>query len=193
MGQEMRAPVPARRLGALLYAASEAVQLVADQALEPLGIGVRHFALLTFLTHEAVAEADPVHEALTGRAASGAAAALSQQAIGEALRIDRTTMVALVDDLEQLGLVRRERNPADRRAYTIRLTSEGADLQRRAEEAGRGPIPVSVFGAKPEVRLLERLRDAGVTRSLFYLPAAEPGEVERAMDGLAEVAAQWDG
>ena len=68
-----------------------------------------------------------------------------------------------------------------------------AELQRRAEQAGRGPIPVSVFGAKPEVRLLERLRDAGVTRSLFYLPAAEPGEVERAMDGLAEVAAQWDG
>ena len=68
-----------------------------------------------------------------------------------------------------------------------------ADLPRRAEEAGRGPIPVSVFGAKPEVRLLERLRAAGVTRSLFYLPAAEPGEVERALDGLAEVAAEWDG
>jgi len=47
-------------------------------------------------------------------------------------------MVALVDDLEQLGLVRRERNPADRRAYMIRLTSEGADLQRRAEEALNG-------------------------------------------------------
>jgi DNA-binding MarR family transcriptional regulator len=137
MGQEMRAPVPARRLGALLYAASEAVQLVADQALEPLGIGVRHFTLLTFLTHEAVAAADPIHEALTGRAASGAAA-LSQQAIGVALRIDRTTMVALVDDLEQLSLVRRERNPADRRAYAIRLTSKGADLQRRAEEALNG-------------------------------------------------------
>jgi probable F420-dependent oxidoreductase len=68
-----------------------------------------------------------------------------------------------------------------------------AELQRRAEEAGRGPIPVTVFGAKSEARLLERLRDAGVTRSLFYLPAAEPGEVERALDQLAEVAAQWDG
>jgi probable F420-dependent oxidoreductase len=68
-----------------------------------------------------------------------------------------------------------------------------AELQRRAEEAGRGPIPVTVFGAKPEVRLLERLKDAGVTRSLFYLPPGEPGEVERALDQLAEVAAQWDG
>jgi probable F420-dependent oxidoreductase len=68
-----------------------------------------------------------------------------------------------------------------------------AELQRRAEAAGRDRIPVSVFGAKPEVRLLERLRDAGVTRSMFYLPAAEPGEVERGLDSLAGVAAQWDG
>ncbi|HKP21185.1 MAG TPA: LLM class F420-dependent oxidoreductase [Thermoleophilaceae bacterium] len=68
-----------------------------------------------------------------------------------------------------------------------------AELQRRADAAGRDPIPVTVFGAKPEVRLLERLRDAGVTRSLFYLPTGEPGEIERALDQLAEVAAQWDG
>ena len=68
-----------------------------------------------------------------------------------------------------------------------------AELQRRAGEAGRGPIPVTVFGAKSEVRLLERLRDGGVTRSLFYLPPGSPGEVEQALDRLAGVAAQWDG
>jgi len=42
-----------------------------------------------------------------------------------------------------------------------------AELQRRAEAAGRDPIPVSVFGAKPEARLLKRLKVAGVTRALF--------------------------
>jgi probable F420-dependent oxidoreductase len=68
-----------------------------------------------------------------------------------------------------------------------------AELQRRAEAAGRGSIPVTVFGAKPEVRLLERLKDAGVTRSLFYLQPGYPAEVERGLDRLAEVAAQWDG
>jgi probable F420-dependent oxidoreductase len=73
------------------------------------------------------------------------------------------------------------------------LAQRIADLQRRAEDAGRGPIPVTVFGAKPEVRLLERLRDAGVTRSLFYLPPGDPGEVERGLDQLAGVAAEWAG
>jgi probable F420-dependent oxidoreductase len=66
-----------------------------------------------------------------------------------------------------------------------------AELQRRAEAAGRDRIPVTVFGAKPEVRLLERLRDAGVTRSLFYLLPAEPPEIERQLDELAGVAAEW--
>jgi probable F420-dependent oxidoreductase len=73
------------------------------------------------------------------------------------------------------------------------LAGRIAELHRRAEEAGREPISVTVFGAKSEVRLLERLREAGVTRSLFYLPPGEPGEVEQALDRLAEVAAEWDG
>jgi probable F420-dependent oxidoreductase len=80
----------------------------------------------------------------------------------------------------------RVRSPED-------LAPRIAELQRRAEEAGRGPIPVTVFGAKSEARLLDRLRDAGVTRSLFYLPPGEPGEIEQALDRLAEVAAEWAG
>ena len=67
------------------------------------------------------------------------------------------------------------------------------ELGRRAEAAGRERIPVTVFGAKPEVRLLERLRAAGVTRSLFYLLPGAPDEVRRQLDSLAEVAAEWDG
>jgi probable F420-dependent oxidoreductase len=67
------------------------------------------------------------------------------------------------------------------------------ELQRRAEAAGRGRIPVTVFGAKPEARLLERLKSAGVTRSLFYVQPGEPGEVERHLDELAKVAAEWAG
>ena len=68
-----------------------------------------------------------------------------------------------------------------------------AELQRRAEAAGRERIPVTVFGAKSEVRLLERLRVAGVTRALFYLRPEAHHEVQRQLDELAEVAAAWDG
>ena len=68
-----------------------------------------------------------------------------------------------------------------------------AELQRRAEAAGRAPIPVTVFGAKAEPRLLERLRAAGVTRSLFYVRPGSPDEVRAHLDELAEVASQWDG
>jgi alkanesulfonate monooxygenase SsuD/methylene tetrahydromethanopterin reductase-like flavin-dependent oxidoreductase (luciferase family) len=68
-----------------------------------------------------------------------------------------------------------------------------AELQRRAEAAGRERIPVTVFGAKPEERLLGRLKAAGVTRSLFYVQPEQPAEVERQLDELAKVAASWAG
>ena len=68
-----------------------------------------------------------------------------------------------------------------------------AELQRRAEAAGREPIPVTVFGAKAEPRLLERLKAAGVTRSLFYVRAGSPDEMRAHLEELAEVASQWDG
>jgi probable F420-dependent oxidoreductase len=68
-----------------------------------------------------------------------------------------------------------------------------AELQRRAEAAGRESIPVTVFGAKGEPRLLERLEAGGVTRSLFYVRPEEPDEVERQLDELAGVAAAWAG
>jgi DNA-binding MarR family transcriptional regulator len=110
-----------RRLGAVLSWAAENAQEVANRALEPLGLTVKHFGVMTFLRYEP--EAD------------GARSPLSQQAIGEQLRIDRTTMVALIDDLEQAGYVKRERNPDDRRAYVITLTARGKKAQARAEEA----------------------------------------------------------
>jgi probable F420-dependent oxidoreductase len=68
-----------------------------------------------------------------------------------------------------------------------------AELQRRAAAAGRERIPVTVFGAKAETRLLERLRAAGVTRSLFYLRPDDPGAMERQLDELGEAAAAWAG
>jgi DNA-binding MarR family transcriptional regulator len=49
-----------------------------------------------------------------------------------ALGVDRTTVVALVDYLEQRGLAKRERSPSDRRAYNIKLTAKGDALAKKA-------------------------------------------------------------
>jgi DNA-binding MarR family transcriptional regulator len=144
-------PLPASlqgRLGAVLGWAAENAQEVADRALEPLGLSVKHFGVMTFLRHQT--EPDPER------------GSLSQQAIGERLRIDRTTMVALIDDLERARYVKRERNPDDRRAYVITLTTAGRRAQARAEEAV-DTHALTFFGRLSEDerqelhRLLERL------------------------------------
>src|SRR6266545_1596349 len=75
--------------------------------LAPLGLDPRHVMLLR---HVAVEE---------GR---------SQQALGEALQIPPSRMVALVDALEQRGLLRRRPDPDDRRVRTLHLTRDGQRL-----------------------------------------------------------------
>jgi DNA-binding MarR family transcriptional regulator len=52
----------------------------------------------------------------------------SQQALGDALQIPPSRMVALVDALEQRGLLRRRPSPSDRRVRTLHLTKEGRRL-----------------------------------------------------------------
>ena len=60
---------------------------------------------------------------LTALAASGP---VSQQRLAERLRVNRTLMVAVADELERRGLVERRRDPADRRSYALHVTPAGA-------------------------------------------------------------------
>ena len=53
---------------------------------------------------------------------------LTQKEIGALMQIDRTTMVQLVDFLENKKYVTREINPKDRRQNIIRITSLGNDI-----------------------------------------------------------------
>lgn len=55
-----------------------------------------------------------------------------QQDLGTTLGIDRSTMVALIDRLEALGLAERQPSPADRRRREIRTTPAGRRTLRRA-------------------------------------------------------------
>src|ERR1700759_403769 len=60
----------------------------------------------------------------------------SQQAVARVLGTPPSRLVALVDDLEERGLVERRRNPGDRRNYELHLTAAGhqamTDLARVA-------------------------------------------------------------
>jgi MarR family transcriptional regulator, transcriptional regulator for hemolysin len=64
----------------------------------------------------------------------GAREGAIQQELGSALGIDRSTMVALIDELESAGLAKRRPSPTDRRAREIAITPKGRRLLQRAKE-----------------------------------------------------------
>ncbi|MFC3995928.1 MarR family winged helix-turn-helix transcriptional regulator [Nocardiopsis sediminis] len=70
----------------------------------------------------------------------------SQQTLSEELRIDRSVMVGVCDDLERSGLVRRERNPRDRRSYAVTITDAGRRRLAEAEQEVPGFLG-EVFGS----------------------------------------------
>jgi DNA-binding MarR family transcriptional regulator len=57
----------------------------------------------------------------------------TQQQLADALGIHRNNMVSLIDALEEDGWVRRHRDTQDRRAFNIRITTEGARIVQRVE------------------------------------------------------------
>ena len=71
-------------------------------------------------------------------------------------------MVALVDALEEKGLVARRRSPQDRRKNTVQLTPTGQDCLREAEYARKEMehqflSPLSPSAADQLVRALQTL------------------------------------
>ena len=87
------------------------------------------------LTNEALKAAGlvtPLYGTLTTLDASGPA---SQQAIAERLGLSGTAILKTVDRLEADGLVKRRRDPTDRRAYALELTPAGHATLQRARAA----------------------------------------------------------
>ncbi len=62
---------------------------------------------------------------------------LSQQALGEKLGVFPSRLVAILDELEERGLVERRDNPADRRSYALYLTRSGRDALEQIRGVGR--------------------------------------------------------
>ena len=50
---------------------------------------------------------------------------MSQRALGRRLRIDKSPMVGVLDDLERLRLAERRRSDSDRRIQAVHLTAKG--------------------------------------------------------------------
>lgn len=66
-----------------------------------------------------------------------AAEGQSQQAIGQAVDVPASRMVALVDELEREGLVERRPHPSDRRIRALYLTDKGRDLLARGRKVAK--------------------------------------------------------
>nr|WP_245571023.1 MarR family transcriptional regulator [Glaciibacter superstes] len=62
------------------------------------------------------------------------------------LHIDKTGMVRVIDDLEQLGFVSRTRSTQDRRSSLLSLTEEGIIGLQHAQQHTRG-VADTLFGA----------------------------------------------
>jgi DNA-binding MarR family transcriptional regulator len=60
-------------------------------------------------------------------------AGISQQQLGEILCMDANNMVLLLNELEDDGLIRRERDPDDRRRHIVRLTEQGSQAFAAAQ------------------------------------------------------------
>jgi probable F420-dependent oxidoreductase len=66
-----------------------------------------------------------------------------------------------------------------------------AELQRMAKAAGRGHMPVSVFGAMPRQESIEQFAEMGVDRAIFVLSPVPAEEALPRLTKYAEAAASF--
>ena len=129
------------RVPFLLYRASEISHTLANEMLAEMALSARQAGILTMVT-----ELEP----------------MTQRALGDALRIDRTTMVTLLDDLEARGYVARQRHPRDRRAFLVHPTDAGRAAKVAAvrildEQQRRFLAPLTPAERRQLAALLTRL------------------------------------
>ena len=99
-------------IGFLLARVSGEVVRATNAALAPEGMRVRHYSVLLL--------------------ACDSPDGISQRAMARILGLDPSQVVALVDELAQAGLVRRQPAPTDRRAKLVTATDAGCRVCERA-------------------------------------------------------------
>lgn len=124
---------------------------IESRELGRIGLDVKQHAVLTVLADEGP---------------------MTQQGMGLRLGIDRTTVVSVVDGLDENGLVERRRSPTDRRAYLLTLTRSGRQAQRRGQRLVEG-AEKRLFGGLSEeeretiVELLARALNGQPSQSIM--------------------------
>ena len=136
------------RIPFLLFRASQVSLATANRMLAPMGLNARHVGILTMVT-----ELAPMTQK-------------SQKSLGEALGIDRTTVVSLLDELADMGYVVRQRHPRDRRAFLVHPTPSGRDAKIAAvrildEQQRRFLAPLTAAERGQLASLLKRIQGGG--------------------------------
>src|SRR5262245_42085126 len=137
----VRDPAVAEFAGQLLFRLWRASHTRTAEALKTIGLTPALFGVLNVL---------------------GAREGAIQQQLSSDMGIDPSTMVSLIDELEENGLAARRRHPNDRRAWEVVITAEG----HRALELARGLAlqveddVLSGLSAEERRRLLALLRRA---------------------------------
>jgi DNA-binding MarR family transcriptional regulator len=155
MPPEQLATPGAARSTVLITRLARAMRRQFDRAVEPLGLRARHLVCLTHLKDH------------------GASA---QGTLIDALGLDASNLVALLNELEDAGLIVRSRDRADRRRGIIELSPEGERMLMevdRALEAVDDEILVAL-SADERATLNELLARAGASGPLVCDNEAEP-------------------
>lgn len=130
-----------------------------------------------------------------------AEAALSQAQIGILLDVNRTVMISVIDRLEAAGLANRERDPADRRRYALRISPDGKtalaglrEAVRQADQALTAPLDGAGRRRLHELlRLIAPAEPGTLPESLTSQIGFMLGRVSRSLRGEREKAMRQSG
>ncbi len=77
---------------------------------------------------------------------------LSQRDLAARLHLEKSTVSRMIADLERKGLVARDRDPANRRVYRLRLTDEGRAFHTRVSRSYGDKYRVWTAAMSPQER-----------------------------------------
>ncbi|GGY96389.1 MarR family winged helix-turn-helix transcriptional regulator [Novosphingobium colocasiae] len=77
---------------------------------------------------------------------------VKQSGLAELLEVEPITAGRMIDRMEEAGLVERRPDPADRRAWRLHLTAQGADVMDRLEPLADETIETALNGLPREER-----------------------------------------